>query len=506
MAAGDSPSQIAEAWYALGSRQARLGHFTEAEQSYRQAWSLAPARADAALALGAVLLELGRAPEAEAVLKQGLAAPHAAAPLQAALAQNLALAQGRQGKHLEALDSATQAESLQPQVKLHGLKGEIFAGLHRFDEALASLRAQLDLTPEDEALHRRYNDLLYLLGRDGEPEFLRSYDRMPQSETLQRAKARALLLARRNEEAHALYSRLLAHNPGQEEAALGAAGALDRMGRHDEAAAVLEGALARHPGSATILNTLAATSLLRREPEKAAAMAQQALRIAPFYQYALANLSTAWRLMGDERDEALNGYETHVRVFELEPPDGFADMAGFNAELLEALEQLHPPTREYPDQSLRGGTQTRGSLFAARHPLVERLKARIDQAVQRYIDEMRGEAAHPLLARRTGGFGYAGSWSSRLSDCGFHVNHIHPEGWISSCYYAGVPDVVRDERQKQGWIKFGEPGADLGLTWRRALQPAPGRLVLFPSYMWHGTIAFRAPATRTTIAFDVVPS
>jgi hypothetical protein len=229
------------------------------------------------------------------------------------------------------------------------------------------------------------------------------------------------------------------------------------------------------------------------------------VEISPYYQYALANLGTAWRLMDDERDEMLNGYETYVRVFDLESPDGFPDMESFNAALLAELEKLHPPTREYLDQSLRGGTQTRGSLFGARHPLVERLRRRFDEAVQRYIDELKGDAAHPLLARRAKGFSYSGSWSSRLSDCGFHVNHIHPEGWISSCYYAGVPDVVQDEALKQGWIKFGEPGFDYGLTWRRALQPMPGRLVLFPSYMWHGTIAFHAPATRTTIAFDVVP-
>jgi hypothetical protein len=42
-------------------------------------------------------------------------------------------------------------------------------------------------------------------------------------------------------------------------------------------------------------------------------------------------------------------------------------------------------------------------------------------------------------------------------------------------------------------------------TVRRAVQPVPGRLVLFPSYMWHGTIPFHATTARTTIAFDAVP-
>ena len=53
----------------------------------------------------------------------------------------------------------------------------------------------------------------------------------------------------------------------------------------------------------------------------------------------------------------------------------------------------------------------------------------------------------------------------------------------------------------------GSPSGDLALPdpIKRAIQPVPGRLVLFPSYMWHGTIPFEDDAVRTTIAFDVIP-
>jgi hypothetical protein len=37
------------------------------------------------------------------------------------------------------------------------------------------------------------------------------------------------------------------------------------------------------------------------------------------------------------------------------------------------------------------------------------------------------------------------------------------------------------------------------------VQPRPGRLVLFPSYMWHGTMPIEGEAPRMTIAFDMVP-
>jgi len=212
--------------------------------------------------------------------------------------------------------------------------------------------------------------------------------------------------------------------------------------------------------------------------------------------------------LGDERDEDLNGYETLIQVFDLEPPEGFSDMAAFNAAMNAYLDSLHPETREYISQSLRGGTQTPAQLFGAGHDLVQRLQARISQAVTGYIASLKDDASHPFLSRRAADFRYAGSWSSRLRDCGFHINHIHPSGWISSCYYVGVPDAAKDETARQGWIKFGEPYFDVPLTnpIRRAVQPAPGRLVLFPSYMWHGTIPFHDAQARTTVAFDVVPA
>ena len=108
--------------------------------------------------------------------------------------------------------------------------------------------------------------------------------------------------------------------------------------------------------------------------------------------------------MGDERDETLSGYDSLIRSFELEPPDGFSSMDDFNAELNGWLDRVHPDTREYLDQSLRGGTQTPDQLFGKGHVLVEKIRARIDEAVARYIAEMREDDRHPFLSRRAKGF------------------------------------------------------------------------------------------------------
>ena len=83
---------------------------------------------------------------------------------------------------------------------------------------------------------------------------------------------------------------------------------------------------------------------------------------------------------------------------------------------------------------------------------------------------------------------------------------MHPEGWISSAYYVAVPPGVAGANDHQGWIQFGEPRWPTpGVTAERFVEPRPGRLVLFPSCMWHGTVPFRDGVERLTIAFDAVP-
>ena len=91
----------------------------------------------------------------------------------------------------------------------------------------------------------------------------------------------------------------------------------------------------------------------------------------------------------------------------------------------------------------------------------------------------------------------------RLTGEGFHVNHVHPAGWISSAFYVALPEAAMSGDGPCGWLSIGEP-TELGLDLPpiRLIEPKPGRLVLFPSTMWHGTRPFAA-GERLTVAFDV---
>jgi tetratricopeptide (TPR) repeat protein len=280
------------------------------------------------------------------------------------------------------------------------------------------------------------------------------------------------------------------------------------LGQLDASIAAYEKSLGLQPDDSSTKLRLACVLLQAGQAGRALGLTEAAVSRMPMDQAALAVHELALRANDDPRAERLADYERHIQIFDLEPPPGFSTMAEFNAALNAHLDTVHIDLREHVDQTLRHGTQTAPSLLEGRHALLAGLRQRIEEAVRVYIARMpQDDPDHPLNGRRGTGFAFAGSWSSRLHDQGFHANHVHPQGWISSCYYVAVPDIALEETGKQGWIKFGEPSFKTAMpTMRRAVQPVPGRLVLFPSYMWHGTIPFHATAARTTIAFDVVPN
>ena len=496
---------ITDIYLALGQAQRKLGQLAEAQDTYRKLLRLQPNNVDGYVALSSVLVEMGQVAEAEAPLRRALL--HVKdRRTEAAIHNNLAILLSSQNRHAEALESLERTQALAPDLPdLDQRRIDRLYQLGRHEDCLVLYRKLLDRNPTDAQLHKAYNSLLYRLGRMD--EFLSSYDRAPQTREILLGKARFLSLQKRSDEVDAIYNTLLARDPLDSAALSGWADNLMALGRNQEALAIFESVLGRPGATPGVFSAAAGAALLIGDPQRAEFLCQSGLRLAPFDQTCLALLGTAWRLKGDERNEALNGYDHLIRVFDLEPPDGFSSMESFNAELGLYLERLHPQTDAYLEQSLYGGTQTEGMLFGAGHALVEKARARIEQAISSYIAELKADAGHPFLARHNRNFRYAGAWSCLMRGQGFHTNHLHPEGWISSCYYVTVPGETDNHETHNGWIKFGEPSLELPLEnpIRRAVQPVPGRLVLFPSYMWHGTIPLQASSPRTTIAFDVTP-
>ena len=212
--------------------------------------------------------------------------------------------------------------------------------------------------------------------------------------------------------------------------------------------------------------------------------------------------ATAWRLAGDPRSEWLEGDDRLVGVIDL------SDALPPIDQLADRLRALHVAKGEYLDQSVRGGTQTDGPLLSRIDPVIRHLRRAIVGAIEGHVARLPAtDPNHPMLRqRRDRRIRFSGSWSVRLRSGGHHSNHVHPLGWMSSALYLALPERASGERADSGWLKLGEPDEKLGLEvqpWRK-IEPRVGRLVLFPSWMWHGTVPFEE-GERLTIAFDVAP-
>lgn len=267
-----------------------------------------------------------------------------------------------------------------------------------------------------------------------------------------------------------------------------------------------EAALKLRPGDPAILAEFARAALMTEQYTIALEASRHMQTRAPNQQFWLAIEATALRGMGQDHTR-LYDYARFVKAYDLDPPPEYDTLSDFLSQLKADLNERHK-TKFHPiAQSLRGGTQTSADLRFADSRVIQDFFQALEAPIKDYLSQIGTAPDHPLTRRNNGAYRLSGAWSVKLSGDGFHVNHVHPEGWISSSFYVDVPDGTADDPENKGWIKFGEPPFDVpGMSYEHIIAPKAGSLVLFPSYMWHGTVPIAKGETRMTLPFDAVPA
>jgi predicted Zn-dependent protease len=501
---------FAPAWYGLGLCLYESGALDEATRCAVRATKLAPTYAPGWELLAAIEQRRGDLPAAIAACRAGLAQLPDAARLHYSLGQLL-----RQDCSFVDAARAYQA------ARHHGLEtpdlyrnlGEVKLEAGDCRQALTVLSAGIDRFPTNALLHKLQARLHWEAALPGDPlaALTVAVERHPREPMLWQALADLLVRLERFDEARAALDASKRQGcPDVPELGLLDAVVTGRLGDTDTATRQYAALHAANPGHVDIALGFAEHLLSVRDPAQAEVLCASVLGPRPLDQFAWALRGTAWQLLGDAREAWLLDYQQMVRPVQITPPDGYADTAAFFAAVAEALESLHRTQAHPIDQTLRGGTQTNGFLFRLKHPVLRLLERQIRDAVARALAALPADAQHPFWGRNLTGspaFRFAGAWSVRLTSRGFHTNHIHPAGWISSALYVALPGDMGDADAHAGSIQFGVPPAELGLALapRRVITPRVGELILFPSYMWHGTVPFTSAQPRMTVAFDLVP-
>jgi tetratricopeptide (TPR) repeat protein len=367
-----------------------------------------------------------------------------------------------------------------------------------------------------------------------------------------------------------LARKRLADAPGIPTSWLALADILTEMGEFEEAVACLRDAVERLPGSAKLLCALAWGLMRQDAFEEARAQSEAALALAPddpeirklhfellartrswdaaakildvmagpipaseairtqerrldsasLLAYCEARLaedpaSTAAifykalalaRLGRSEEARAVISLDKHVAICDLPPPAEYGDGEEF-CQLLAAEICRNPTLGPDPrGKATRDGLQTR-HLRQPDAVAIEALIGQIKRAVQDYEQQLSASGAvfaegRPKLARLN-------IWAVVSGKDGRQNAHLHPGGWLSGVYYVAAPrpDGANSYR---GPLVLGalDPQAHgVEPPWgTREIEPVPGSLVLFPSYVPHATQPSGVDGARISVAFDVVPA
>ncbi|MDP2213605.1 putative 2OG-Fe(II) oxygenase [Phenylobacterium sp.] len=519
----------------------QAGRLAEADAAYRSVLAQEPTAVQAAVGLARLMTRMGQAQAAESLLDGFLTGPapwpdalsaRAAArkaqgrkaaaladyalaarlnPTSGVAAHNVASGLGDAGRDREAVAECERAFALgldAPETWL--VYGRALQGLSQFEASEQAFRKAIERRPAYAEAVRDLCQLLWMRSGDADHALAPIATALAAAPAEARAalagvKIRLLNHIRGEAAALAFAETALPQAPDDPRLALETAALLlaQDPGRSRSLCAAV---LARRPGEAAARRALAHACLALGESREAAEIAETLLAERPFDQEAAAALATAWRLAGDARYRQLWDYEALVGVYSLDTPRGWTTLGAYLDELRGALGALHRLCAHPIEQSLRGGAQTPQNLRASEDPVI----AAFFQAIEGPLAAYRlavGQGSDLFRARNQGDCHVVGAWSVRLAPGGFHVDHIHPQGWISSACYIEVPTAVGDGQDRAGWLRFGAPPIPTRprLEAEYYVRPEPGRLALFPSYMWHGTVPFGGDQPRMTIAFDVAP-
>lgn len=500
-------AKLPAALLGLARAQEALGNFIAAEAAARTLVEMAPS-AEAWTALGGALRLQGRLDEAIAAFDAALAID----PQSAAARHDRAIALDKSGRGEEAVAvfSALHAQGRRAPALFRNWAGALME-LGRHEEAQARLEDAVRHHPADPVVHASLARMRWLRGdtKDFCSTFLAAVRARPDDVSLRLGCADMLRRAERHAEAASLVREGLARRAG-DASLLAAMGVIaTETGDIQAAVPALREAVRQIPGALPLRENLIEALLAAGAPDEALSHIRVGRAARPMDGAWIAHEAVALRLSGDPAWRTLYDFDAMVRPYDLPVPQGYDSADAFNAALGERLRAMHTLAAHPLDQSLKSGTQTPRSLLEIDDPVIVAFRGAVDVVLTDYIARMPNAPAHPYWGRKpsSGRAKLSGCWSVRLSPGGFHVNHLHPEGWISSAYYVAVPPGVAGANDHQGWIQFGAPrwptpGADPALF----IEPKPGRLVLFPSYMWHGTVPFRDGEERLTVAFDAVPS
>lgn len=277
---------------------------------------------------------------------------------------------------------------------------------------------------------------------------------------------------------------------------------LIRHGRRAEAEQFVDAVAAARPTDPDLLEWRVRQR--RKDPEKLLELCEDVLRHDPAASHGLYYKTIALAQLGRRAEAAaLMAPDLFLQIAPLATPEDFGTPADFRETLRGEI--LANPTL-HPDPA---GHATRSGLRTGQFPRVgDRaaacLTGAIRHAVALYAERLSGD--HPFVKGRPARARFT-PWALVFRGGGHQAPHYHPGCWLTGVYYvSAVRDAGAGGDDHPGKIRIGllPDWAGVEPPWPIVeVQPVPGTLLLFPSFVSHETVPPGAGAERISVAFDV---
>ena len=420
----------------------------------------------------------------------------------------LAPALALSGRHQEALATFRRVIDARPDdATAHYNMGNLLNSLGQPDEAAKAFRRAVILNPDLAEAHANLGATLHMAKRYEEAmmAYRGAIKSLPKNADLHHNLGAVCRALGRNEEAAEAYRNALSLAPNRLEIREKLAATLQDLRAFDEAAGTFREVLARAPSSVDATKGLAETLIGAGRPGDAVTLCDSYLKTYGYNSAVVGCKAIALGELGENAAERrIMDLERFIQATTIEPPSGFRDLTAFNAAIEQEIRNHQSLDFEPLGLATTSGFQT-GELLDQPSYAIGLLAMMISGAVRGYIANLPDDPKHPFVANAPARWTLNG-WGVILQEQGHQRPHFHPSGWLSGVYYVRIPRSIGPD-SRQGWIEFGEPPANIGcraVHESTRIRPETGRLLLFPSYVYHHTIPYSDSENRISFAFDVV--
>ncbi len=257
------------------------------------------------------------------------------------------------------------------------------------------------------------------------------------------------------------------------------------------------------PGAPAPRILLAELRLQSGDVESALADCERCLRHEARNRRAIALQAVALARLGNhEGSRALLDLERLVRLRRIEAPAPYPDVSAFDAALAEALPA--------PGDPARGGNGS-GRSAAMRDAEVphgaggapDALAAIFAEAARWYFAHRPRDVKHRFLRWRPRDF-HVESDTLRLAGGDRSDSDVRERGWLSGLYACAPGDPARERPEVELGVPPDRHRGETQFEGRSIVLEA-GRLVLFPSYVFHSLRSPDAAGAHLIITLDAVP-